>query len=61
MLRRWRLVIFYFKEKLSVSHVSASRLRDVFVSSVPKTFSKKLYIRLYLTQIVHSNSKMLFL
>ena len=31
------------------------------VKSVSKTLSKKLYLRLYLTQIVHSNSKMLFL
>ena len=31
------------------------------VESVPKTLSKKLYLWLYLTQIVHSNSKMHFL
>ena len=29
------------------------------VKSVPKTLSKKLYLQLNLTQIVHSNSKML--
>ena len=29
--------------------------------SVPKTLSKKWYLRLYLTQTVHSNDKMLFL
>jgi len=33
----------------------------VIVWSVPKTLPKKLYILLYLTQIVHSNGKMLFL
>ena len=35
---------------------------EMFVSlGVPKTVSKKLYLRLYLTQIVHSNGKKLFL
>ena len=56
-----RLVIFYFKEKFFVLHASASHLRDVYFQSVPKTLWKKSYLRLHLTQIVHSNSKMLFL
>ena len=56
-----RLVILYFKEKFFVLHASASHLRDVYFQSVPKTLWKKSYLRLYLTQIVHSNSKMLFL
>ena len=44
-------------------HASASLSCEMFIGlkSLPKTFSKKLYLRLYLTQIVHSNSKMLFL
>ena len=61
MVRHSRLVIFYFKEKFCVSHALASRLRDVYFLSVPKTLSQKLYLQLNLTQIVHSNSKMLFL
>ena len=32
MMRRSRLVIFYFKEKFCVSHASTSRLRDVYLS-----------------------------
>ena len=32
MMRRSRLVIFYFKEKFCVSHVSTSRLRDIYLS-----------------------------
>ena len=36
-------------------------LRNVYFWSIPKTLSKKLYLQLYLTQIVHSNSKMLFI
>ena len=53
---------FFFKEKfVFYSHASTSRLQDVYIeSSVPKTLWKKLYIRLYLTQTVHSNGKMLF-
>ena len=60
MARCSRLVIFYFKEKFFVLHASASHLQDVYFQSVPKTLQKKSYLRLYLTQIVHSNSKMLF-
>ena len=34
---------------------------EMFTLSLhPKTFSKKLYFQLYLTQIVHSNGNMLF-
>ena len=36
-------------------------LARCLLSSVSKTLSKKLYLQLYLTQIVQSNSKMLFL
>ena len=55
------LVIFFFKEKFCVSHASARHFRDVYFQSVLKTLSIKLYLQLNLTQIVHSNSKMLFL
>ena len=135
MVRRSRLIMFYFKEKFCVSPASASRLWDVyclkppirpggknyisghiwpksFIQTVKSSFfkqiivnqrfygapltfsyfllqgkvlcfgtrrqvtceilifkclygvptlSKKVYLRLYLTQIVHSNGKMLFL
>ena len=62
MVRRSCLVIFYFKEKFCVSPTSASRTCGMFVvSSVPKTLSKKLYLRLNLTQIIHSNSTLLYL
>ena len=40
---------------------SLARFASVYFQSVPKTLWKKIYLRLYLTQIVHSNSKMLFL
>ena len=53
MARRSRLVTFYFKEKFWVLHVLASRLRDVYFKSVPKTLSKKIYLWFCLTQIVH--------
>ena len=36
-------------------------LARCLLSSVLKTLSKKLYLQLYLTQIVHSNGKKLFL
>ena len=52
---------FFFKEKFCVSHASASRsLARCLLSSVSKTLSKKLYLQLYLMQIVHSNGKKLF-
>ena len=44
---------FYFKEKLCVS----ARVGEMFPL---KTLSKKLYLRFYLTRIVHSNGKILF-
>ena len=40
---------------------SLARFASVYFRSVPKTLSKEIYLWLYLTQIVHSNSKMLFL
>ena len=59
MVRRSRLVSFYFKEKFCVSAcVGKSILRDVYPCL---TLSKKLYRRLYFIQIVHSYGKMLFL
>ena len=45
MVRRSRLVIFYFKEKFCDSHALAidtrSHLRDAYFQSVQKTLSKK--------------------
>ena len=41
--------------------VNKSLARCLFVESVRTTLSKKLYLQLYLTQIVHSNGKMHFL
>ena len=61
MVRHSRLVIFYFKEKFCVSHMSASLLWDIYCLKRFEDLVKKLYLWLYLTQIVHSNSKMLFL
>ena len=56
-----RLVIFYFREKFCFARVGKSRhIWDVYFYSVPKTLSKKLYLQLSLTQIVHSNDKMFF-
>ena len=55
------LNLFFCKRKFFVSLVSACHLRDVYFQSVPKSLCKKSYLWLYLTQIVHSNSKMLFL
>ena len=54
----------FYKERSVFRHVSASHLRNVcclnlaFARSRPS--SKKWYLRLYLTQIIHSNDKMLF-
>ena len=57
MVRYLRLVTFYFSSgKKSVSHASASHVTlEVFIS---KVFRRPC--RLSLTQIVHSNDKMLF-
>ena len=58
MVRRSRLVSFYFKEKFCVSaRVGKSIARCLSCL----TLSKKLYLRLYLIQIVHPYGKMLFL
>ena len=55
------VVIFYFKEKFCVlARVIGKSLWDVF-KVLRKHCRKKLYLRLYFTQIVHSYSKMLFL
>ena len=52
---------FFLEEKFCVSAcVSKSLARMLIVWSVPKTLSRKLYLRLYLTQTVHSNGKILF-
>jgi len=52
---------FFLEEKFCVSAcVSKSLARMFIVWSVPKTLSRKLYLRLYLTQTVHSNGKILF-
>ena len=40
---------------------SLARFASVYFQSVPKTLSKKIHLQSYLTQIVHLNSKMLFL
>ena len=58
MVRRSHLVSFYFKEKFCVSvRVGKSIARCLSCL----TLSKKLYLRLYFIQIVHSYGKMLFL
>ena len=58
MVRPSRLVSFYFKEKFCVSaRVGKSTARCLSCL----TLSKKLYLRLYFIQIVHSYGKMLFL
>ena len=53
MARCSRLFIFNFKEKFCVS----ARIGKKFVL---KILSKKLYLRFYLTHIVHSNGEILF-
>ena len=45
----------------SRKHASASHLRDVYMYCLKLFLQKKLYLRLYLTQLVHSNDEMLFL
>ena len=50
-----------YRERSVFRHVSASRLRHVFCRNLAfLALSKKLYLRLYLTQFIHSNGKMLF-
>ena len=64
MVRRSHLVFFYFKEKFCVSARVGKSLARYLSSSVYTAFRpcrKKVYLRLYLTQIVHSNGKILFL
>ena len=62
MVRCSRLVIFCLKENLSsVSHASASHVTfEMFISKAFRRPCRKDY-RLSLTQIVHSNDKMLLL
>ena len=54
MMRRSRLVIFYFKEKFCFARVNKSLARCLFVESVRSALLKKFYLWLFLTQIVHS-------
>ena len=62
MMRRSRLVIFYFKEKFCVSHASASRLRDVYLSEVFGAPCRKNFISgCFLLKLSIQNGKMLFL
>ena len=62
MAHRSHLVIFYFKKKFCVS--ARVGICEILIfkclDGVP-TLSKKVYLHFYLTQIVHSNGKMLFL
>ena len=58
MARCSHLVIFYFKEKFCVS---ACIDKSIARCLSCLTLSKKLYLRLYFIQIVHSYGKMLFL
>jgi len=52
---------FFWEEKFCVSACVGKSLARVFIVwSVPKTLSRKRYPRLYLTQTVHSNGKILF-
>ena len=57
------LSYFLLQEKVlcSGSHIGKPVSFEMFIVSVPKTLLKKLYLRYYLTQIIHSNGKMLFL
>ena len=52
---------FLFQGKVLCFARVGKSLARCLLSSVSKTLSKKLYLQLYLTQIVQSNSKMLFL
>ena len=62
MAHRSHLVIFYFKKKFCVSACIGICEILIFkcLDGVP-TLSKKVYLHFYLTQIVHSNGKVLFL
>ena len=51
------VVIFNLKGKFFVSAVAC----EMFIVKLSEDLVEKIYLRLYLTQIVHSNSKMLFL
>ena len=62
MMRRSRLVIFYFKEKFCVSHASTSRLRDVFLSKAFGAPCRKSFISgCFWLKLFILNGKMLFL
>ena len=53
---------YFFSSRKSYITMRRQVACEMFIVwSVPKTLSKKWYLRLYLTQTVHSNSKMLFL
>ena len=58
MARCSRLVIFSSRKSSVFRHASTSRLRDAFIVWSVSTLSRKWYLR-YLTQTVHSNSKLL--
>jgi len=52
---------FFLEVKFCVSACTGKSLARMFIVwSVPKTLSSKWYLRLYLTQTVHSNGKILF-
>ena len=63
MMRRSRLIMFYFKENFCVlvRVGNQSLVRCLSNYAFRRPCRKKLYLRLYLTQIVHSNGKKLFL
>ena len=66
MVRCSCLVIFYFKEKFCFTPVFCSRQQVTSLSRClflkrSEDLVEKIYLRLSLTQIVHSNDKMLFL
>ena len=61
-MRRSRLVIFYFKEKFSVSHASTSRLQDVYLSEAFGAPCWKNFISgCFWLKLSIQNGKMLFL
>ena len=61
MVRCSRLVIFFFKEKFFVSPRVGKYVVYKMLMMCSDPCQKKLYLQFYLTQIVHSNGKILFL
>ena len=56
-----RLVIFFFKEKFFVAARVGKYVVCEMLMMCADPCRKKLYLQFYLTQIIHSNGKILFL